>query len=106
MDRGAGDSGAADPPEIPVDIRNLAVLLEAQRYAFPTEVWDVRLGCAAEYFCVSDCSAFDFTDHRSAVSGQPGSMGISRAAHYANTANVDHGRRAAVCGVLSWIFDY
>src|ERR1700737_2632323 len=104
--QGRRNSGATDPPAIPVDIWNLAVLLEAQRYAFPAEVWDIGLDCAAEHFCLSDCAAVDFTDHRSAISRERSALGTRTIAYYADSSAMDHGGRATVLGVLSRVSDY
>src|ERR1700722_8442401 len=103
MDGSAGDSGAADPAEVPVDAWDAAIVLETQRHAVPAEVRDARMGGVAEYFCVSDLAPAIFAGAGPFVSGEPGAVGTGRAAYHADPAVVDRCRRAAFRGVFPGI---
>ncbi len=59
---------------------------------------------AAEHICVSDFAAAGFAGAGPAVFGEPGALGAGGAAHHADPAFVDNGRRAAFGGVFPGIF--
>src|SRR3974377_1798515 len=106
MDRSAGNPGGTDPAKIPLDVWDVGVILETPRHVVPAEVWNARMGGAAEHICVPDSVAARFAGFGPAVLRQLAALGIGAVAHYPDTAIVDGGRRAALGGVLPGISDY
>ena len=104
LDRSSGNAGGADSAAIPVDVWDVAVVLEAQRHAVPAEVWNAGLYRAAEHFCVSDRAAADFAAAGPAVFRQLVVVGAGATAHYADPADCGPRRTCSGPWCSFWAF--
>src|SRR5215472_3469572 len=93
------------PPALPLDVWNLAVILEAPWHPRPYEIWDARMGRAAQHVSVSALAAAVFSRNRFVVPWLDGTVGGIATQLHAPVADLYlHGRRrGAFHCFLYWV---